>query len=311
MKKHPINLTQQTGVAIIIVLLVVALATTLASYMVSQQSWWQRQLENQLDRAQARRIGIAAIDWARAILADDLRVNPLSDHPDEVWATKLPAVPVENGEVIGFIEDRQGRFNLNSVVKNGISNPTAILQFQRLLTLLGLEPGLAISLADWIDADSETQFPYGAEDVYYLSLPQPYRSANRNLSELNELILVKEFNESIIERLKPFVTTLPFPQPINANFAPPEVLSAVINNLSLADARVISQQRKSAPFNNIDEIKAVLPKNIQISEQDIDVKSMFFWVSGQATMGKTQVRTEALLRRNSSGWPTVIWQSVQ
>ena len=79
------------GAALITVLLIVAIATTLAAYIVQQQGHWQRQTENLFAYAQARSIGVAGIDWARAVLADDA-VTSTTDHKGEIWTTRLPAV---------------------------------------------------------------------------------------------------------------------------------------------------------------------------------------------------------------------------
>lgn len=301
---------RQQGVAIIMVLLIVALATALAAYITTQQNLWQRQVESQFDRAQARRVGIAAIDWARAILADDARAGA-SDHARELWATRLPAMPVENGEVTGVIEDRQGLFNLNNLVRNGATSAPDVAQFRRLLDMLGLPGDLATALSDWMDADSETQYPGGAEDVYYLALPRPYRAANRPLAEIGELSLVKGFDSRTIERLRPFVTVLPVTGAINVNFAPPEVLAAVLENMSLADARIVAQQRSARPFKDVADFRERLPHGgIQVSDTNIAVSSQFFLVTGRARIGQAQVITQALLQR-LGGWPTVVWQSIQ
>jgi general secretion pathway protein K len=301
--------SRQSGVAIIIVLLIVALATSLAAFMATQQNLWLRQVESQADRAQARRIGIAAIDWARAVLADDA-VTSSTDHEKEMWASRLPAMPVENGEVTGVIEDRQGLFNLNNLVRNGSTSAPDVAQFKRLLEMLGLSGELATALADWMDTDSETQYPGGAEDVYYLALAQPYRAANRPLAEIGELSLVKGFDIGTIERLRPYVAVLPLPGAINVNFAPPEVLAALAENMSLADARLLAQQRGVQPFKNVADFRERLPHGgIQVPDQNITVISQFFLVTGRATVGGAQVTTQALLQR-LGGWPSVVWQSV-
>lgn len=312
------NPSKQTGVAIIMVLLIVALATSLASFMAQQQNLWLRQVESQFDRAQARRIGIAGIDWARAILADDARTNS-SDHEQEMWALRLPAMPVENGEVIGMVEDRQGLFNLNNLVRNGTTSPADVAQFQRLLALLGLPADLAVALSDWMDTDLEAQAG-GGEDEYYLALTPPYRAANRPLSELGEVVRIKGFNGNIMERLQPFVSVLPVAGPVNVNFAPPEVLAAIIPGLSLSDARSLVEQRRGKPFNTKKDFMdlpliTTLTKNMKQNEasdldQNIAISSQFFWVTGRASVGQAQVTTHALLQR-SSGWPSVIWQRVQ
>ena len=281
------------------VLLIVAMATSLAAYMALQQNLWQRQVESQFERAQARQLGVAGIDWARAVLAEDARGNKV-DHEKEIWNLRLPAIPVEGGEVIGAIEDRQGLYNLNNVV----SNPE---QFKSLLAVLGLPADLAPALVDWIDADTSPQ-PGGAEDGYYLALPQPYRAANRPLVELGELTKVKGFDSRTIESLRACVSVLPAGTLVNVNFAPAEVLVAVIPGLSLSDARLLVQQRKTQPFKDIADFKQHLPGGVTVG--DIDVKSEYFWVTGRATVGQAQVETQVLLQR-AGNWPTVVWQSVQ
>lgn len=300
----------QNGVALIMVMLIVALATTLAAYMVARQNLWQRQVESQFDRAQARRVGIAAVDWARAVLADDARSGN-SDHEKEIWAMRLPALPVENGEIIGAIEDRQGLFNLNKLVRNGAASAPDVAQFRRLLEMLGLPGELATALSDWMDADGETQYPGGAEDLYYLALPRPYRAANRPLAEMGDLTLVKGFDGRTVDALRSYITVLPEPGPINVNFALPEVLAAVAQNLTLADARLLVQQRDGQPFKDVADFRQRLPHGgITVTDGDISTSSQFFLVTGRSSIGGAQVSTSALLRR-SGGWPDVVWQTIQ
>lgn len=304
------NHSRQTGVAVVMVLLIVALVTTLATYIAQQQSLWQRQVETQFDHVQARRLGIAGIDWARAVLADDAHFNAI-DHETELWTLRLPPMPVENGEVIGVIEDRQGLFNLNNLVRNGVASVADIAKFQRLLSLLNLPSELAYSLVDWLDADNEIQASGGAEDAYYLTLARPYRAANRPLVELGELIRVKGFDEKTIARLKPFVAVLPANSAVNVNFAPAEVLVAIAENLSLSDARMVVQQRRGLPYQDLANFRQRLPNSgIKISDVDVTVSSQYFWVTGRATVNDAQVVTQVLMQR-VQGWPTVIWQSVQ
>ena len=301
--KKSIKARSQQGVAIIMVLLIVAMATSLAAYMALQQNLWQRQVESQFERAQARQLGAAGMDWARAVLAEDARGGNM-DHEKEIWTLRLPAIPVEGGEVIGAIEDRQGLFNLNNVLTN-------VAQFQRLLAVLGLPADLAPALADWLDADSEAQAG-GAEDGYYLTLPQPYRASNRALVELGELVKVKGFDSRAIDSLRAFVSVLPVTRtPVNVNFAPAEVMMAVIEGLTLSDARLLVQQRQGQPFKDIADFRQRLPHGgIKVVDSDISVKTDFFWVTGRASVGQAQVVTQALMHRVNN-WPTVVWQSVQ
>jgi general secretion pathway protein K len=300
----------ERGVALVMVLLIVAMATTIAAFMAQQQGFWQREMENGRDRAQARRIAEAGIDWARAVLADDRSINDF-DHAKEIWAMKLPAIPVEGGEVQGTIIDQQGLFNLNNLVRNGALSTPDLARFQRLLTALGLPQELGGALVDWMDTNSETM-DNGAEDEYYLSLAKPYRCANRPLSDIGELSWVKGFDAAIIKRLQPFVSVLPESgTAVNVNFAPPEVLVAVLPGLTLQDARQLVTQIKSTPFKTIAEFLQQLPKSVsQENTMILSVSSQYFMVTGYATQGDGASAAHALLHR-SGIWATQVRKSLQ
>jgi general secretion pathway protein K len=267
-------------------------------------------MENGRDRAQARRIAEAGIDWARAVLADDASVSQY-DHGKEMWAMQLPAIPVEGGEVQGTIVDQQGLFNLNNVVINGVVNAAALARYQRLLTALGLPQELGGTLVDWMDANSETT-ANGAEDEYYMNLAKPYRCANRPLSDIGELAWVKGYDAAIIRRLLPFVSVLPeMNTGVNVNFAPPEVLMAVLPGLTLEDARQIVTRIKSTPFKTMAEFLQQLPKSVsQDSSMNLSVSSQYFMVTGYATQGDGTSSAHALLRR-SGLWATQVRKSLQ
>ena len=292
------------------VLLIVAMATTIAAFMAQQQGFWQREMENARDQAQARRIAEAGIDWARAVLADDASVNQY-DNGHEMWAMQLPAIPVEGGEVQGTIVDQQGLFNLNNLVSNGAVNAPALARYQRLLTALNLPPQLGDTLVDWMDANSEAM-PNGAEDEYYLNLAKPYRCANRPLSDIGELAWVKGYDAAIIRRLLPFVSVLPeMNTGVNVNFAPPEVLVAVLPGLTLEDARQMATQIKSTPYKTMAEFLQQLPKSVsQDSTMNLSVSSQYFMVTGHAIQGDGASSVHALLHR-SGIWATQVRKSLQ
>ncbi len=306
---HNAPQARQRGVAVILALLIVMLAVTVAAYMAQQQNMWQQQVENQFNWGQARKIGIASIDFARAVLADDAATNNY-DYPGEMWTKQLPAATVENGEVMGTIEDQQGLFNLNNLVRNGVTSAPDVARFQRLLAMLDLPKELAVSLADWMDADGEVQSPGGAEDAYYLALPQPYRTANRPLAELDELLLVRGFDAATVKRLRPYVSALPAPTPINVNFAPPEVLAAVVDGLSISTARTLLQQCATQPFRTLAEFNSRLPPQMQVPDGVAAVSSQYFMVRGYANFGKSQVVMEALVQRTGAQ-STVVWQNIE
>jgi general secretion pathway protein K len=299
---------RQRGMAVITAILVVALVASAASFMAWQQQLWVRQVENLNERAQSRAVVLTALQWARSVLAQDARDNNV-DHLDEGWAQTLAPLPVEGGELVGGVADQQGRFNLNSLVRGGKTSATDLAVFRKLLELLELPPDLANAVVDWIDPDAEVTYPGGAEDMDYLALDLPYRAGNRALTTVDGLARLKGFDAATLERLRPFVTALPLPTPVNVNTAPAEVLAAAIADLPLDQARALVAARKGQHFKDLADFRARLPKTVtQVNETVLSVGSRYFLVSGHARFGRAKVGYEALLERETTAWPKLVWQ---
>lgn len=299
---------RQRGVAIVLAMGVVALAAMAAAAMMITQSTWSRAAELAAAHVQAQTLIQAGADWSRAILSDDRRLSNV-DHLGEPWALRLPPMSVEGGELAGYIEDQQGRFNLNNLVRNGKVNLAQLAHFQLLLATLGLPAALADTLADWIDADSEPQPQGGAEDDFYLALQPPYLAANRQLTDLAELALVRGFDDGVRARLRPYVSALPAFTPVNVNTAPPEVLAAVIDGLGLDGARELVAQRERAYFRDRTDLLRQLPKGVQLSLEDISFNSDYFMAALRVSIGGAQARGVALLARGATGgWPVIVWR---
>lgn len=297
----------QHGVAIVLAMAVVALAAIAAAAIMVSQSTWSRQTELGHAQIQAQAVLQAGADWARAVLSDDLRIGRV-DHLDEPWALKLPAMQVENGELVGHIDDQQGLFNLNNVVSEGRISVVQLAHFRRLLAILGLPDELADALADWVDEDAQLQPRFGAEDAYYLGLDPPYLAANRPLVDLSELALLRGFDDNVRARLRPYVTALPRFTAVNVNTAPPEVLAAVIGGLELRDAQVLVTQRDRAYYRSVDDFTNRLPREAEAAANDLSVNSEFFLATLRVSIGGAQARGTALLARGAVGWPVVVWR---
>lgn len=288
---------------------VVALAAMTATAMMVTQSSWLRQNELTADHVQAQTLIQVGVDWTRALLRDDRRASNI-DYLGEPWALRLPPIPVENGSLSGLIEDQQGRFNLNNLVKDGKVNLAQRAHFQRLLSILGLPPELADAVADWVDADSEPQPEGGAEDEYYLALPSPYLAANRPLIDVAELVLVRGFDESVRARLRPYVSALPVFTAVNVNTASPEVIAAVVDDLSLDGARALVEKRDRTYFRDRADFQDQLPRDVKVATEDIAFSSNYFMVQLRVTIGSAQARSIALLARTDANWPTIVWRKM-
>jgi general secretion pathway protein K len=297
----------QRGVAIVLAMGVVALAALAATAIMVSQSTWSRQSELTAEHVQAQILVQTGVDWCRAVLSDDRRASSV-DHLGEPWALRLPPMPVENGVLEGHIEDQQGAFNLNNLVTDGKVNLAQLAYFRRLLSILGLPTTLADAVADWIDADNEPQPQGGAENEYYLALDPPYLAANRPLTDVGEIALVRGFDDSVRARLSPFVTALPRFTQVNVNTAPPEVLAALVEGMNLDSARALAAQRDRIYFRSTAEFSAGLPHGLMAAPEDITVSSSYFMATLRVTMGGAEARGMALLARDDAGWPAIVWR---
>ncbi|MBV2234659.1 MAG: type II secretion system minor pseudopilin GspK [Sterolibacterium sp.] len=301
----------QHGAALIMALLVVALVTPLATTLIWQQHNWLRGMETRRDLNQARQLASAGVDWARAVLAEDARKSR-HDHPGEPWATRVPNMPVEDGEIGGAITDEQSKYNLNNLVRNGRRDDLEIATFRRLLAGLQLPQQLAGSLADWLDADDQPGED-GAEDDDYLALQPPYRAANRELSDLDNLLRIKGYTPRIVAQLRPYVTVLPGYNPLNLNTAGARVLGAVLHDFSTTEIRQIIAERERIPFLDENDLRSRLAGQIDSAQRPslvgerIGTRSTHFSVLVHTRHGQASVRLQALLQRNTF-WPRILWQ---
>jgi len=299
----------QRGIAVVVAILVVALAASTATYMLWSSSLWLRQVENLVARAQADAVARGAAQWAAAILAEDDRSV---DHLGEPWARRIPALPAEGVELAGAIADEQAKLNVNNLVRGGGASPVDVAVFQRLLASLGLAPALTDAIVDWLDPDEEVTRPGGAEDLYYLALPVPYRAANRRIADLGELAHVRGIDAATLVRLAPYVTALPEDTPVNVNTAPALVLQALVSTLTPEDAKRVIETRGRTPYLSRDDFVRALPTPPRGPiDALIDVKSRFFSAEATVRVGRVATGYRALLDRGERGRPVLLALSQQ
>lgn len=306
-RRNQPGLRRQRGVAVILAMSVVALAAMGATAIMLTQSTWTHLSELSANRTQALLVVKAGVDWSRAVLSDDRLISNI-DHLGEPWALRLPPLPLENGKLAGHLEDQHSRYNLNNLVRNGQVNPAQLAHFRRLLEVLDLPAALADTLVDWLDADNERNTRDGAEDADYLAAMTSYLAANQPLTDLTELALVRGYDEGVRARLAPYVTALPRQTQVNVNTAPPEVLAAIIEGLGLSGARAVVSQRNRAYARDRADFRRLLPRDVQVADEDITVSSDYFMASVHVTIGGAEATGTALLARQGTDWPIVVWR---
>lgn len=296
----------QRGVALITVMLVVALATIAALAMASRQQLDVRRIASLLHGDQGYAYALGVENWASAILQRD-RDDGDTDDLGEDWAQRIPPLPVPGGQIMGHIEDLQGRFNLNNLVKAGAVSPPHLEQFQRLLAALELDEQLAVAVVDWIDVDIDPQLPDGAEDSVYLAQDPPYRAANRPFTSISELGLVQGFDAEVVNRLLPYISVLPKATPINVNTASAVVLRSLVEDLSDADAQRLVEDRGEDGYERIaDFLKHDTLSGLQIEPTELSVSSEYFLVHADVELGQARTRLYSLVERPDDKPPVTL-----
>ena len=291
-------------------ILITALVTMIAVAMASQQQLNIRRTGNVLDGDRAYVFALGVESWARQILIKD-RQNSQTDDLTEDWAVVLPPLTVEGATVMGHIVDMQGRFNLNDLVKNGQASQPDVDRFRRLLTVLDLNPDLALAVVDWIDPDQNVSFPSGAEDTEYMSMDPPYRAANQAMVSPSELMLVKGFDADSYNKLAPFISTLPTYTAINVNTAPAQVLMALVPGLDSGTAKTLVDNAKNKGYGSVAEFQKdvgnlTMPADMATAAS---VSSQYFLVWSDTHFGRGQLQLYSLLSRSTGAAVTVLERS--
>lgn len=309
------GIIRQRGVAIITALLIVAIATTISISISTRLQLDVRRTGNVIAGDQAYLYTLAAESWSQRILKQD-RKDSVIDHLEEDWAIQLPPLPVEGGYIQGKLTDLQSCFNINSLLDTSADNnagtkTVARTRLERLLTNLKIDKANAQAIIDWIDSDLQTTIPDGAEDVYYMNLERPYRTANTPLQSISELRLIKGFEDpQVYATVLPHVCAFGINTPININTATIEVLRSLAYDLADSDIEKIIEQRNETAFNNVSEF--ISSSNLDkktTSTEGLSVDTEYFMLQTESTIGQVRVITYSIIHRSINGNTTVIARS--
>lgn len=281
----------QRGAAVVMAMLVVAVTATLVAGVFWRQSVLVQQAENALSYAQAKWLMRGAVDWASVILAEDARTSS-ADHLGEPWAVPLAETRLNEGDgrepvyLAGEIRDEQAKLNLRNLASVGEAGVAEVEVLARLFGMLGLNPAAAAAVAQRVRE----------------GLPADAGRAPRamGISAVDDLLGVDGIDAAAIERLRPFITMLPQPTPVNANTAAAEVLAARIANLSLADARRLAASRDRTHFRDRADALSRIPElRLQAADAEIAVATRFFSVDGTISYRRARLQARALLKREA------------
>jgi len=292
-----VNFTyKEKGVALITVMLILSLATILAVSMSSRQQLDIHRSANVFNFEQAYQYILGAESWAKQVLLRDGHDNK-TDSLNDDWATVLPPLPIEGGQMSGKIEDLQARFNLNNLVFDGKPQKLYVERFKRLLRNLALNEDLAAVIVDWIDFNQTTGFS-GAEDNEYLNLTPAYRTANQPMADISELLLVKGVDFKIYEKLLPYVCVLKSNTAINVNTASAEVLSSIVKDIRLEEAKTLVEERNKETYKKLDDfLQNPLLKEKKVNKEGLSVSSDYYQLNSIAQIERITVEYTTVLNR--------------
>ncbi|MCM2565784.1 type II secretion system minor pseudopilin GspK [Janthinobacterium kumbetense] len=312
--------SRQRGVAVITALLLTALAITVVASLFWQQQVQVRSMENQRLRLQTQWAMRGMVDFARFWLRQD---NPMLTALDGVWATPIEEARLDDyvdrekvdtekfdATVSGRALDAQARFNITNLVDaTGAINPKQVLAYQRLLSNMKLDSGLAQATADAVlRARPKPRTASGTDGKTPAATPATGGSSEPvAFTQVEDLLAVPGYTPQMIEQLRDVVIILPEITGVNVNTAPAEVLAAVtMMSLSEASALTLSNPRKKFvdKLNFQNNINAELIEGVEL-----DVKSRYFLTVIRVRLDRAALDAVALINRKTDPQRTtsLVW----
>lgn len=302
----------QRGIALITAIILVALATLIATAISFGSALTARRASANFTATQALYVSQGAEALAGYALREDQKDNR-HDSLEETWAQPYGPVEFDEGVVLeASLEDMHARFNVNNLVDpaTGVADPIAREQFERLLTLLGMEAKWAQLLIDWIDRDNQPTFPDGGEDSAYLAQTPPYRTPNMPVSSITELLALPGFGRENYLKLLPYVSALPPGSTVNPCTASGLVLDAMgpgKQEFSL-DEEGLATKRKVGCFPTMAEYQATMTTeqwnrlmNMGGTGNRAGDSSFYFRLRSYITIGTTRLTLYSLILRDPGG----------
>ncbi|NKB61616.1 MAG: hypothetical protein GKR95_05575 [Gammaproteobacteria bacterium] len=294
-----VNSEKQKGVALVLVLLSLTLLASAGSYLIHDDHKAIRRVENQRDYLQAHYLAESGLQWVKLVLQKDGE-SSTTDHLNEPWNTLAQPVDVENGALSIEVLDAQSRFNINNLQND--AGGIWLSGLENLLEMVDQPPGLAAKIKDWIDEDANPTGFEGAEDDDYLLHDPPMRAANSAMGDISELLLVKDIDMEIFEKISPFLAAIPTTNlRINVNTCP-DLLFGIMGCTVLPEGvgRALVAGRGEGGYLSVDEFIAAteLASHGDVAVSLADVSSSYFLVNVTSSFGRIIIKNRYLLKRS-------------
>jgi general secretion pathway protein K len=299
---------------LIVAILLVALGTIIAATVAYENAMAARRSTATFAFDQSIMIAEGAEALAAFGIRQFFQANPQYVYIGQGWDKPVGPMEVVPGVMLeASLEDMQGRFNINTLVKtDGTPDQVSVAAFTTLLELVGLETKWAPLLVDWIDADIVPQPIGGAEDSVYMGQVPPYRTANRYITSTTELLALPGFGRDRYLALAPYITALPVTggsAKINVCTAKDKVLDAFLGSGQTDFSSTAGQLDKNrlattgGCFPTIANYKAAFrdPKKWAAAQAKFGQNSTYFRLTSFITIGSAEFNLYSLLYRDATG----------
>jgi general secretion pathway protein K len=349
-----VKIRRQQGVAVVTALLLTTLAVTIVASLFWQQQVQVRSMENQRLQLQTRWILRGALDLSRLILNQDVIDSPLITQLNGVWATPLEETRLDdyvererlqgenfNATLSGRMTDAQSRYNLANLADSRQVNTAQVEVFQRLLSNLRLDSGLAQGVAELVAKSQSTSAQQQAGGLPGVGTGGTGGTSGGSgssgtggtgtsgttgttsttgatssggsepvaLVRAEDLLAVSGFSPPAIDQLRDYVIVLPAgATAVNVNTVPAELLSALVPGLSLSDAQAMVNTRKTVYYRQATDFTSVSQLAGKRPVVPFDVRSDYFLAYSRVKLDRASLETQSLLRRQGKVPITsVVW----
>jgi general secretion pathway protein K len=295
------------GFALLLSLLMILLLTVLILELDFQTRADLRAAAHFQEDLKAYHLARSAISAGEALLKYDTQGGSKYDALTELWASPIAEYPLGDGVISGAITDEAGKFNLNSLVKDGVEVPKKSAQFKRLLARLGMDAEqttlLLDSILDWLDRDTLPR-PAGAEEETYARLSPSYAPPDAPLSTLDELHMIQGMRDDLYRKLLPYVTIYgnslgdqagSATGKVNVNTAEDVVLESL--GFDAETARRLMDER---PFEKMSDYLSRYPVSRYPAGNDVEIKSDTFSIRAEGRVNETRKVIHAVVRRGTT-----------
>lgn len=316
---------QQKGVALIVVLLLLALMTLLAVQMSERLQLNFYRVENQVQNQQAYWYALGMEELGKVAIQqgiDDSDTVNLS----QAWATQGQRYPLEGGDAIGDIIDRQACFNLNALSglkpeADRTKKPFLVGYLQSVLEEQGVESYDAEVIADssweFVDPADGVNSSFGAGDSTYEGFRPSYLPPRGFMADISEFRAINGVTAQIYNELKPLLCAIPTTDMLlNVNTLYEHQAALLVGlftpGLSLSDAQKLIADRPYDGWQKIEDFMneaAIARLGTDMQKQakaHLAVSSDYFQLDTEILVDRSRVRLVALLKRDGQEKVTVI-----